>query len=382
MTGDCEIVSFTPTDELEMFIVDFDSKGQDKLTFVEFLFNDKENGRFLYARNHDIFLPLSQAILTSCGIKYLAPEMVLLYKSTDTERKGYQLDYDMTVGAMTAEQRAWLWNALKVMNPNGHKWLKANGELSMGSNNSNNFWEAIADDWDTRVGDDGNDFHRELIRPATLRMLNPQTSERILDAACGNGVFARYLAELGVEVVAFDYSPAMIEHARERSAAYSKQIAFTIADATDYGQMLSLGNGKPFDKAVANMAVMGIPDIEPLFKAVFDMLKPGGVFVFSATHPCFQTPDKSFTPDGRGVITTDYITPKRYSYQILTDNPKCAYHWHRPLQELFRICVDAGFVIDGLEEPVFVKGSCTHSVWENVPLPIVIRVQKIKEYVS
>ena len=49
--------------------------------------------------------------------------MVLLYKSTDTEREGYQLDYDMATQAMSAEQKNWLNNALEVMNPDGHKWL-------------------------------------------------------------------------------------------------------------------------------------------------------------------------------------------------------------------------------------------------------------------
>jgi len=123
MTDDCKTVSLKPTDEQDMFIVDFDPKGQDKLTFIEFLFNNKNNDRFLYARNHDISLPLSQAVLTRNGIKYLAPEMVLLYKSTDTEREGYQLDYDSAIQAMSSEQKDWLKNALKTMNPDGHKWL-------------------------------------------------------------------------------------------------------------------------------------------------------------------------------------------------------------------------------------------------------------------
>ena len=46
-TDDCKIVSLTPTDNPDMFIVDFDHKGQDKLTFIEFLFNNKDNDRFL-----------------------------------------------------------------------------------------------------------------------------------------------------------------------------------------------------------------------------------------------------------------------------------------------------------------------------------------------
>ncbi|MDD2200225.1 MAG: class I SAM-dependent methyltransferase [Eubacteriales bacterium] len=239
-------------------------------------------------------------------------------------------------------------------------------------------WEAIADDYDVRVGDDGNSFHRNLIRPATLRLLDPQPDERILDVACGNGVFSRYLAGLGVNVTAFDYSPKMIDFAKERCVAFARHISFSVADATDYNQLIALGAGQPFDKIVSNMAVMGLPDIQPLFRAAYEMMKPDGVFVFSATHPCFQTPGRDFTEDGTGLITYDYIEPQRYSYQILADNEKSAYHWHRSLQDLLGICFSTGFMMDGLEEPVYTLGECTHPVWTKVPLPIVVRLRKMK----
>lgn len=130
VTDECEIVSLTPADERDMFLVSFDNKGQNKLNFIEFLFNDKNNDSFLYARNHDVLLPLSKAILNRDGINYLAPEMVLLYKSTDTEREGYQLDYEQAMNAMTAEQKKWLREALQLMNPNGHKWVNNNDIMS------------------------------------------------------------------------------------------------------------------------------------------------------------------------------------------------------------------------------------------------------------
>lgn len=127
-------------------------------------------------------------------------------------------------------------------------------------NNESNpsLWDELAAAYDERIGDDGNDFHRCLIRPATLRLLNPQRGERILDACCGNGVFARYLARLGVNVVVFDYSEKMIENAKRRCAEYSDLIALSVADATDYEQLMALSGGG-FDKIVSNMAVMGLP---------------------------------------------------------------------------------------------------------------------------
>ena len=242
--------------------------------------------------------------------------------------------------------------------------------------NNNEHWEALADDWDNRMGDNGNDFHQNLIRPATLRLLSPNPNERILDIACGNGIFARFLAEKNVDVVAFDFSPNMIENAKKRFSD-TKNIAFHVADATDYNQLISLAEGRLFDKAVSNMAVMGIPDIKPLFKAVYELLKIGGVFVFSALHPCFETPDHCFTEDGTGLITKNYIKPQNTLQVILADNPKSAVHWHRPLQELLGVCFEVGFVLDGFEEPTFAHGQCKHSVWESVPLPVVMRVRKI-----
>ena len=57
------------------------------------------------------------------NIPYLSPEICLLYKSTDTERKGYQQDYDLSIQKMNTEQKQWLNNALEVIYPDGHKWM-------------------------------------------------------------------------------------------------------------------------------------------------------------------------------------------------------------------------------------------------------------------
>jgi len=232
-------------------------------------------------------------------------------------------------------------------------------------------WEALADDWDQRMGEDGNRFHRELIRPAALRLLDPQPGERILDAACGNGIFSRKLAEMGAQVVGFDYSPRMIAHAKEFCADYPERIAFSVVDAMDYAQVAALGS---FDKAVSNMAVMDIADIKPLIDAVYAMLRPGGVFVFSAEHPCFQTPGNDFLPDG--LVTRRYIEPERYIIDVFANNEKQVLHWHRPLHLLLGQCFEAGFVLDALEEPVFTREK-PGSHWIDIPAAIVLRMRRI-----
>lgn len=118
----CELVNLNPQSKNEMYYLEFNHSGQTKLNFVEFLFNDRTETDFLYARNTKLTRCLSKAILISNNISFLAPELILLYKSTDIEREGYQLDYEEAICSMDFEQKQWLLNALVTMYPEGHPW--------------------------------------------------------------------------------------------------------------------------------------------------------------------------------------------------------------------------------------------------------------------
>ncbi|UVI29039.1 class I SAM-dependent methyltransferase [Paenibacillus spongiae] len=161
------------------------------------------------------------------------------------------------------------------------------GEWNELNDESQTRWDANAGYWDDYMGAQSNQFHRELIRPHTEQLLKPAEGQTILDIACGNGNFSRRLAELGANVVAFDYSPNMIERAIARSAEYAGRIEYRVADASSTAQLHELGIER-FDSAVANMALMDIADIAPLVQSLLTLLKPDGIFVFSITHPCFQ----------------------------------------------------------------------------------------------
>lgn len=118
----CEFVRLKATGETNIYFVELTPTIQVKLNFIEILFNDKTDEHFLYARNHNIKRDLGKAILYVEDVPYLAPELCLLYKSTDTERKSYQHDYDLSMQKMTYEQKEWLFNSLKIIYPTGHLW--------------------------------------------------------------------------------------------------------------------------------------------------------------------------------------------------------------------------------------------------------------------
>lgn len=222
-------------------------------------------------------------------------------------------------------------------------------------------WEHNAAFWDDYFGE-GNQFQRLLIGPATDDLLQVRPGEHILDVACGNGHYARRMAERGATVVACDVSPTFIKRARARSVDFSDQITYRMIDVTDARQLLSLGELE-FDAAVCTMALMDMVTIEPLMATLRKLLKPGGRFVFSVIHPCFNNNGMVKVveeTDVGGELVTRYAV-KVHAYKNVSaekglgiiGQPKAQYYFHRPLGELLQTGFDAGFVLDGLEEPAF-----------------------------
>ena len=153
-------------------------------------------------------------------------------------------------------------------------------------------WDGNAEFWDSRMGD-GNRWHRELIAPNQERLLGLREGEAVLDVACGNGNFARRMAELGADVVGFDVSEKMIERAKARGSDGPGRTEYRVIDASDGEAVRSLGRRR-FDAAVCTMAMMDMPTISPMLSALGHVLKPGGRFVFSVMHPCFNSTSTRF----------------------------------------------------------------------------------------
>jgi ubiquinone/menaquinone biosynthesis C-methylase UbiE len=222
-------------------------------------------------------------------------------------------------------------------------------------------WDQIAGFWDGYFGD-GNDFHNTLVGPTAERLLDIQPGEAVLDVACGNGAFARRLAALGAQVTACDFSQVFLERARSRGTPTGHPIEYHSVDATERAALLALGEGR-FDAAVCNMAFMDMPAIEPLFECMPRLLKPGGRFVFTLLHPCFNSiyVTKVAEEDDRGgtlnvaysLKQTGYIIPAAGKGIGIIGQPVAQTYFHRPISVYLQAAFRAGFVVDGCEEPVF-----------------------------
>lgn len=122
------------------------------------------------------------------------------------------------------------------------------------------------------LGNTGGRLERE--GPFLLEALASAPSKRVADLACGLGLHARFLAEHGAVVDAFDLSREMIEHARTLRA--HANITYAVGDmctpvAANYGMALCLGNSLSL--------LESREQTQQFFKGVHSALSPGGILV-------------------------------------------------------------------------------------------------------
>ena len=99
---------------------------------------------------------------------------------------------------------------------------------------------------------------------------------RILDLACGPGLYSSRLARLGHSCIGIDFGPASIRYAREQAVKEGLEVDYVLEDirTADYGDgndlvLFIYGEFNVFKPA----------DIKRVLRKAYDSLKEGGVFV-------------------------------------------------------------------------------------------------------
>jgi ubiquinone/menaquinone biosynthesis C-methylase UbiE len=218
-------------------------------------------------------------------------------------------------------------------------------------------WDQASRWYDTLVGGQGTDFQKDIIMPGVLRLLEVKKKDRVLDLACGQGVFSRYLSHKGIQVEGLDSSSELLRYARSRSSA---SIRFHVGDA---GDPENFEEGR-FDGIACLMAIQNIEKMDLLFKSAARWLKKDKCFVVVMTHPCFRIPrqthwgwDEEKKLEYRRV--DHYLTET--NVPILTppfsDSKSFTLTYHRPMQSYIEALVQAGFCVDAIEEWISNKKS-------------------------
>ncbi len=212
---------------------------------------------------------------------------------------------------------------------------------------SDTSWEKSADWYDKIIGAQGSELYQRVVIPGALRLLNVQAKEKVLDLGCGQGVFARALAEAGGEVTGVDASPSLIQKARSYPAL--PRLRYLVRDAA---KLRDLG---PFDGVTSILALQNMAHLDEVFRACAGVLKPGGRFLWVINHPCFRIPRQtSWGFDEKAQYRRIDAYSTSMNIPILMHpgmaQSETTTSFHHSLTDLMRPAFEAGFHLSGLEE--------------------------------
>jgi len=97
--------------------------------FIELTFNDRDSDTYILQDNHKITRPMNKAILYADDIPYLAPEIILFYKTDKFSATHPYLkpkmedDFKSVMPLLSGEQKQWLMDSIKTAHGNETPWL-------------------------------------------------------------------------------------------------------------------------------------------------------------------------------------------------------------------------------------------------------------------
>jgi SAM-dependent methyltransferase len=174
--------------------------------------------------------------------------------------------------------------------------------------------------------------------PIVARYLSGRKPGVALDAACGTGRFAEFLARRGHRVIGVDSSPDMLAYARRRVADGE----FRLGEL----DQLPLSDDS-VDVIVCALALVHVPRLEPVLAEFVRVLRPGGDLVISDMH--HEQVTRGSVISARGPAGESWI----------------AATYRHPLGDYLRAALSLGLQVRGCEEP----GSRQPGQQPDEPLP-------------
>jgi tRNA (cmo5U34)-methyltransferase len=114
-----------------------------------------------------------------------------------------------------------------------------------------------------------------------------QDAPRILDLGAGTGLFSSYMARTypQAKLTLIDLSPGMLDIAKERFEGSTAELTYLTGDYSAFE------DAERYDAVISSLSIHHLEDEakEALFARIFQLLKPGGVFV-NADQVLGETP--------------------------------------------------------------------------------------------
>ena len=240
----------------------------------------------------------------------------------------------------------------QVLGPTRPKVMPADQRTSVAANRR--WWDADADDYHAEHGAflGAADFVwcPENLREQDAHLLGDVRGKRVLEVGCGSAPCSRWLVQHGAVVTAFDLSAGMLRHALVGAERTGVTVPLVQADIC----ALPFRDGS-FDIAFSAFgAIPFVADSALAMREVARVLRPGGRWAFSVTHPMrWIFPDD---PGPAGMVAVQSYFDRSPYVEVDGDGvPSYAEH-HRTMGDRIRELVAAGFTVLDVIEPEWPEG--------------------------
>ncbi len=174
------------------------------------------------------------------------------------------------------------------------------------------------------------------ILPRLLDFLGDVSGQRVLDAGCGDGYLARFLAARGARVTGIDISPQLISSARALERA--EEIDYRVAD---------LSRPQPdlvacFDAVASYLVLNDVRDYRGFIATIGAALRPGGRLVVALNNPYGAVIRKH--------VADYFASGGADPYRGLWAAGVKAYFYHRTLEEYVEEFAAAGLSVTRLAD--------------------------------
>jgi ubiquinone/menaquinone biosynthesis C-methylase UbiE len=215
----------------------------------------------------------------------------------------------------------------------------------------------------TQPGSDLIELERTVAVRALTHLAGAVGGKTVLDLACGEGSLARWLAMHGANVTAVDSSTEAIEIARKRELQDPHSVSFMIGDPED----LYMLEDSYYDEVLCNLSLSRIENLSAVVAEVARIMKLGGRFIFSVSHPCFDL--RAHTEAIGPSATKDYFVEGVRS----TTFGKVR---HRTIATYINAVAARGFTVRRVLEPGAnehdVESNPQFAAWQHMPVALIV----------
>ena len=160
-----------------------------------------------------------------------------------------------------------------------------------------------------------NRLRRFFLKPEKFLRSYVKPGMNVIDIGCGPGVLTREIVKFsGAKgtVTACDVQEEMIEYARKKLCGIDNfgRIKWHVCSSDS----LDLGNESCFDFAISFFMVHEVPDMNCLFREVFNLLKPGGIYLIA--EPAFHVSKEAFYRTVKAAEICGFITAEMKKFSM------------------------------------------------------------------